>query len=142
MVVTANADGSDADELWRALATPAAWPRWAPHICATTMVPGPPGRTVRTGDVVRIDSLGPSHVTAAITRVDAPHRWDFQVDLPLGNHVEAAHEVLNAPTAVRVTMTVRGPLPGPVAGTLLAAYRPVAAYALRRLVALARRGAG
>jgi hypothetical protein len=80
-------------------------------------------------------------VTAAVTHVDEPNRWDFRVDLPLGHHIAAAHEVLRAPVVVRMAMSVHGPLPGPAGSALLAAYRPLAAHALRRLVALAQRDA-
>lgn len=138
--VTERADGCQGADLWHVLATPAYWPRWAPHIQRTTTTAGRPTLQVSRGDVVRIDGVGPTYVTATITHVEEPRRWDFRVDLPLGHHIEAGHEVLRDPVAVRVDMTLHGPIPGPAGGALLTAYRPLAALALRRLVSLTRDG--
>ncbi len=140
MRVTVRADGSRSEELWRWLATPALWPRWAPHIRRTSTSAAVPTQAVSPGDIVFIEGVGPTRVTAKITRVDHPHRWDFRVDLPLGYHVEASHEVLRGPVAVSVGMTLHGAVPGPVGRAMLTLYRPVAMLALRRLVALTRDG--
>lgn len=134
--VTVPADGVDPATLWRLLSTPTEWPRWAPHIRRVT-TPADDG-TLHVGERVRIDGHGPLHVTAAITHVDPPGRWDFRVALPLGHHLTAAHEVTASPTAVEVRMTLDGPLPSPVGQGLLFAYRPIAHLALRRLVVLAQ----
>ncbi len=140
MRVTVRADGCRREDLWRVFATPALWPRWAPHIRRTSTSAASPRQEIGVGDVVSIDGIGPSSATAAITRVERPRRWDFRVDLPLGHHVEASHEVLRDPVAVRVDMTLHGTIPGPVGSALLTAYRPLATLALHRLVSLTRDG--
>jgi Polyketide cyclase / dehydrase and lipid transport len=138
VTATARADACDPATLWRLLAEPRWWSRWAPHF-RRARADGATGDTpVIVGDRVRIDGVWPVHVTAAITRVEPPVRWDFRVGLPLGHHLDATHEVLEAPLRVRVRMHLRGPLPRQVGTALLAAYRPVALLALHRLVTLAR----
>lgn len=144
--LSVRAEGDDPARLWHLLSTPAEWPRWAPHIRRVD-TPAGDGR-LAPGQRLRIDSYGPVGVTATVTRVDAPRRWDFRVELPLGFALVAAHEVLDDarppragvrghPATVRVRMALDGPLPSPIAGALLQAYRPVAHVALHRLAALA-----
>jgi uncharacterized protein YndB with AHSA1/START domain len=133
-----DAQGCTPAALWRLLATPRQWPRWAPHIRRATPWGAPADVPLHPGDRVRIDGWGPVHVTAAITRVDPDRRWDFLVELPLGHRVHAIHEVLPDTPAVRLHMTLDGAA-GRVAGdALLAAYQPLAGLALRRLVTIAR----
>lgn len=135
---TVPADGCAPQALWRLLATPTQWPRWAPHIRRATPRTTPADLPLRSGDRVRIDGWRPVHVTAAITRVDPGSRWDFLIELPAGHRVTASHEVLDDPVAVRLRMTLDGAA-GRVAGdALLAAYQPLAHLALRRLVVIAR----
>lgn len=138
VTATVPADDCDPATLWRLLAEPRWWSRWAPHIRRARPVDTAGDTPVVDGDRLRIDSVWPVHVTAAITCVEPPARWDFHVGLPLGHHLDASHEVLMAPTRVRVRMHLRGPLPRQAGAALLAAYRPVALLALHRLVALAR----
>lgn len=124
--------------LWRLLATPAQWSRWAPHIRRATPRTASADLPLRPGDRVRIDGWGPVHVTAAITRVDPGSRWDFVVQLPLGHRISASHEVVDDTPAVRLHMTLDG-VAGRMAGdAVLAAYEPLARLSLRRLVAIAR----
>lgn len=130
------ADGRAPADLWRLLATPAAWPDWSPHIRRASPASGAP--TVTVGDTLRIDGWGPLHVTTTITHVDPGSRWDFRVDLPAGHRLMATHEVLTAPSAVQVRMALRGPAPRPLTMALLHAYRPMALLALHRLVMLAK----
>jgi hypothetical protein len=132
------AHGCAPESLWRLLATPTQWPRWAPHIRRATPRTAPADLPLRSGDRVRIDGWGPVHVTAAITRVDPGSRWDFLVELPLGHRTNASHEVVDGPPAVRLHMTLDG-VAGRMAGdAVLAAYEPLARLSLRRLVAIAR----
>lgn len=137
VTATVSADACDPATLWRLLAEPRCWSRWAPHIRRSRPVAAVGDSTVAVGDRIRIDSVWPVHVTPAITCVEPPTRWDFCVGLPLGHHLDASHEVLAAPTRVRVRMHLRGPLPRPAGAALLAVYRPVALLALHRLVGLA-----
>lgn len=155
VAVRVPAGAAHPDALWRLLSTPELWPAWAPHIrrAEPELRPeGDPGGTgrgagsradvtqggsaLRTGDRVRIDGHGPATVTALITLVDPPRRWDFLVHLPLGHQMIATHELVDDAAGVRVRMAVHGPLPASVGSVLLRAYRPLADVALRRLVAL------
>lgn len=101
MTVTADAGGCDPAILWELLSQPRWWPHRAPHISRARSADAADDRPVAAGDRVRIDGHDPLHVTAAITRVGAPARWDFRVDLPVGHALEAAHEVICGPPTHR-----------------------------------------
>jgi hypothetical protein len=143
------ADAADVDHvaLWRLLSTPALWSTWAPHIRHAGPEPaddaaqpddaGGGDGAVRPGDLVRIHGYGPVAVTARIALVDPPRRWDFLVALPLGHQLTATHELVDHPSRVCVRMALHGPLPSPLASTLLRVYQPLAAVAVHRLVARA-----
>lgn len=134
----ARADGCDPQALWQLLSRPRHWPLWAPHIRrAARQVPND-DQPLRVGDRMRIEGWTPRGVTATITRVQPPTRWDFRARLPLGHRVDVAHEVLGAPTAVRVQMVLRGPMSTTLGGALLAGCAPIAKSGLRRLARLAR----
>ena len=127
---------ASAEAVWALFADPAAWPRWAPHIRAT--------RTARAGLVVEGDEVTivgiPSlvQVTATITRVDAPRRWDFAVTPVPGVHLTGVHEIVERGDhrIVVVGLDPAGPLRVP-ARAALEAYRPIATASVRRLAALA-----
>lgn len=147
---TAAAPDADPHLLWELFATPAWWPRWAPHITAVTTA-GAATDPVAVGDRVRIHGPGPVAVTAELTLVEQPRRWDFRVALPGGVHLDGAHEVQwDDPPRVEVCMRLDGAT-GPVGAALrrthgligaplLLAYAPLAELSLRRLVALATWG--
>ncbi len=128
----------DATRVWDLLAQPACWPAWAPQMRHVRELasPGAPGR-VHVGQTLHIDSVAPGiGVDVEIMEVKAPHRWTMQARTPLGT-VESTHEVAAGPEGTVVTVTLRwlGRLPiGPI---ILAAYRPIATLALRRLLRLA-----
>jgi uncharacterized protein YndB with AHSA1/START domain len=134
----APAAGVDPDLLWRLLATPDQWPRWSPHIMRVTEGHGVPPGPLRIGQALRIHGPWPVAVPARITALVPGRRWDFDVTLPVGVRVRAAHEVVDDPTAVVVTMRAAGPAMRLLGGPALLVYAPLAELALRRLVALAR----
>lgn len=117
------------EEVWERYARPARWPSWASHI-----------RRVETGAVRiapglrgRVFSYAGVRVGFVVERVDEARRvWSWRVRLgPLA--LRLRHEVLAAPGGGSGTrLTVQGPLP------VVVLYRPVAAWALGRLVARAR----
>ncbi|MET7507246.1 SRPBCC family protein [Streptomyces albidoflavus] len=114
---------------WERYARPALWPRWAPHIRrvetdADRIAPGVRGR---------VFSYAGMRVRFAVERVDESRRmWTWRVALgPLV--LRLCHEVTAAPGGGSGTrLTVSGPLP------VVVLYRPVAAWALGRLVARER----
>jgi len=127
--------------LWHLAAAPRWWPVWAPHLRRVRDTDGVPVRgEVALGDRLRIDSVAPLvGVHAEVTRVDPGRRWDFVVDLPGPWRLVSAHHVAPLPRGSRVTVALwlEGPAGGVVGWGPLRAYRPLAAWAVRRLAALA-----
>ncbi|MFF8558427.1 SRPBCC family protein [Streptomyces albidoflavus] len=111
---------------WERYARPALWSQWAPHI---RRVETDAGR-IAPGVRGRVFSYAGVRVRFTVERVDEEQRrWTWRVGLgPLV--LRLGHEVTAAPGGgSRTRLTVSGPLP------VVVLYRPVAAWALKRLVA-------
>ncbi|MEU6109077.1 SRPBCC family protein [Streptomyces albidoflavus] len=114
------------DTVWERYARPALWSRWAPHIRRVETEAG----RIAPGVRGRVFSYAGVRVRFAVERVDEERRmWMWRVRLgPLV--LRLCHEVTAAPGGGSGTrLTVSGPLP------VVVLYRPVAAWALGRLVA-------
>lgn len=128
--------------LWRLAASPRWWPAWAPHLREVHGVEGDPApRALAPGQRLTVHSVVPGvAVSATITRVEPPHRWDFAVALPGPWRLHSAHLVTPgaAGSRIAVVLWLEGPARG-LGGAWgpLRAYQPVAAWAVRRLAALA-----
>ncbi|MBK3388490.1 SRPBCC family protein [Streptomyces albidoflavus] len=111
---------------WERYARPALWSQWAPHI---RRVETDAGR-IAPGVRGRVFSYAGVRVRFTVERVDEEQRrWTWRVGLgPLV--LRLGHEVTAAPGGgSRTRLTVSGPQP------VVVLYRPVAAWALKRLVA-------
>jgi hypothetical protein len=125
MEASTAASGPVGPELvWQRYAEPARWPGWAPQIrgvetAAARIAPGATG-TVR----------GPFGVPVRFTVTDvdeAARRWAWDARLgPVRLHLR--HGVDPEGAGTRTWLTARGP------AAVLAAYLPIARFALHRLV--------
>ena len=115
------------DEVWDRYARPARWPTWAPHL-RDVHVDGEHLRPGLSGTVV---GPGPLRADVVVGHVDTDARtWDWDVAAgPLRLHLEHGVQPGGPGGGSRVWLRMSGPLP------VLLAYAPVAALALRRLVA-------
>lgn len=129
--------------VWGLLASPACWPAWAPHMAHVERrtsegeAVDAPGQ-VRTGDRLRISvSLLRLPLEVEIDEVDAPRSWSLRAATPLGT-IGSTHQVQAEPdgiTAVSVRLTFHG-WP-PLGRLVLSSYRPLAQFAVNRLLRLA-----
>ncbi len=118
---------------WSVFADARTWSTWAPHIRDTTGA-----GTVIEGDELTIDSIVPGlGVEARITRVEAPWRWDFELEPLPGLRLVGEHHVRDVGTEREVVSVLRTAGRSSLAGRMvLTAYRPLAALAMRRLARL------
>ncbi len=138
--LTVSAHGPvDASRVWALLASPACWPAWAPqmrHVDDLDATDGAPGR-VRKGQRLRISTIVPRlAVDVRIVDVDEPTSWQMEATLPIGA-VRSAHTVTAADGGTVVTVTLRWLGPRVAGPAVLLPYRPVALFALHRLLRLA-----
>jgi len=120
------------DEVWDRYLRPLRWPSWSPQIRWVEHV----GAVITTGSRGTVHVLGGLQVPFEVLEVDAsvPGRrsWTWLAHLPAGVRLRLQHLVEPAATRfVGGTMTVlrvQGPPP------VVAAYLPLAWWALRRLV--------
>ncbi|WP_248122396.1 SRPBCC family protein [Micrococcus lacusdianchii] len=131
---TSRTGPSHPDDVWAAYLHPDRWPSWAPHLTGVETAdavirPGTTG-TVRVAWAVPV----PFRVTAVDTAARA-WAWDVRLGpwrMALEHTVEPAGTSPDHHDAgTRAGVTVTGP------GWLLAAYRPLMAYALGRLTRVA-----
>lgn len=116
---------ADAETVWRRYSDPALWTSWAPHLTmvrtrATTISPGVTGV---------VTALWLIRARFRITQVNHPARtWEWEVTAgPLCLHL--THRVRALPEGGSTTdLSVTGPT------LVVAAYRPVALFALGKLV--------
>lgn len=137
IVVSASGTAA-ADRVWDLLSCPASWPAWAPHMRHVSHRDGhqSPGR-VHVGQRLHVASLVPGlGVHVEVTDVQPGRSWTMQAQLPFGA-VEARHTVAAEQATTEATVDLRWVGPRLVGVALLTAYRPVAAFAVRRLLALA-----
>lgn len=124
--LTLRASGAaDATQVWQRYAQIDCWPEWAPQIRRIDSSAEQINEGV-TGRVVGIAGIG---VSFAIDAVDPEARtWSWRVRLgPISLRLE--HGVQARPQGCRTWLRVSGPTP------IVVGYAPVAALALRRLVA-------
>jgi Polyketide cyclase / dehydrase and lipid transport len=111
-------------QVWERYAVPARWPDWAPQIRGVEATAGriAPGVTGRVRGPLGV------RVSFVVAEVDAKARtWSWDVRFgPLRMHLR--HGVDVDPGGTATWLVVRGP------ALAVAAYLPVARYALRRLV--------
>ncbi len=106
------------------------------HVRATTGTSDAP-RRVHPGQTLHIASVVPGiGVDVEITDVESPLHWTMRARTPLGA-VQSTHEVAAGLDGTVVTVTVRWLGRLPVGPAVLAAYRPIAKLAVRRLLKLA-----
>lgn len=128
-----------ADRVWQLMAQPACWPSWAPHMAHVSDPAGGAADELREGQRLQIHSLLPRvGVEARVTEVHPPVSWTMRARLPVLGVVESSH-VLSIHDAPDVTLTVmlRAHGPAVVMRPLLTAYRPIATFAVHRLLHLA-----
>ena len=138
--LTVSADGpADPRRVWALLATPACWPAWAPqmrHVDDPDSVDGAPGR-VREGQRLQISTVVPRlTVDVRIVDVDEPTSWEMEATLPIGA-VRSSHTVAEGADGTIGAVTLRWLGPRLAAPAVLLPYRPVALFALHRLLRLA-----
>lgn len=93
---------------------------------------------LREGQRLQIHSLVPRvDLEAWITEVQPPMSWTLRARLPVLGVVESSHLVSDQHPDVTVTVTLRAHGPALVMRPLLTAYRPVATFAVHRLLRLA-----
>lgn len=143
-VTVAATSAAPTDVLWALLSTPAWWSAWSPHIRHVTDA-GDTGAaapaSLAEGDQLVIHGPRPLRTTAEITTVEAGHRWDFEA-AGLGPwSLLASHRAVPRAGGSRaiVTMRVSGPAGALASASVLRAYQPLAAVAVRRLATLAAR---
>jgi hypothetical protein len=124
--VTLKATGAaDAGPAWQRYEEIARWTDWAPQIrrvdCAADRI-----AAGVTGRVVGLAGFGVDFVIEAVDRDARTWSWRVRVG-PVS--LSLTHGVEQLPSGCRTWLRVSGPLP------VVAGYAPVAAWALRRLVA-------
>ncbi len=134
--VTTSARGPvPVEEAWERYADPSRWADWAPHLRRVELAPGPDRLEAGMSGTVR-GSLGLA-VDFVVTAVDEPARaWSWTVRLvrpvPTGLTLELHHTLAevrdHTGSSTVAGLALRGPAP------VVLAYRPVARWALRRLV--------
>lgn len=138
--ITVGASGAASTQrVWDLLASPASWPAWAPHMAHVRDADGSceaPSR-VHVGQRLHVESILPRiGVEVAVIDVCEGESWTMRATLPVGELV-SWHTVSEVMDATLVTIALRWTGPRLVGLTLLHAYRPVATYAVRRLLQLA-----
>jgi hypothetical protein len=118
------------EELWRLVARPDCWHRWAPQIRGAWHLGSPEVEPGRRG-LIRL--LGVIPVPARVEAKQPDSSWTWRVGL-----VDVEHRVLRSPggSTVRITMHA----PRPLERSLALTYGPVVTLALRNLVRVAERG--
>lgn len=137
ITVTAAGEAS-AERVWALLAHPSCWPAWAPHMAHVSdpVDPGSPP-SVHVGQHLRVHSIIPKvAVPVEVTEVEPGVSWTMQARLPFGA-IRSSHTVSRALDITTVSVQLRWTGPRAVGIALLAGYRPVAAWSVRRLLALA-----
>ena len=125
------------DEAWERYADPDRWSSWAPHLRAVEIEASGVDRRLHPGLTGVV--LGPVGVRAhfVVKAVDeAARRWSWEVRA-LGVTLQLLHTLDASPEDTHAGLVLQGPLP------VVLLYRPVARWALRRLVAVSahpRRG--
>lgn len=117
------------EDVWRLMAQPALWPRWAPHIRGAWGLGAPEVQVGRRG-LVRL--LGAPVVPARITGKHAGRSWTWKV-----GPVEMAHRVSGAGDGSAVGIDITAPRP--VEAALAATYGPLVQVLVRRLGRVAER---
>lgn len=128
----------DPERVWVLLSQPACWPAWAPHFSHVSTPEGDAPGPVTPGQALEIHTVVPRvSVDVGVTEVDPGRRWVMRATPLPGVTVESSHTLTHdrGRAAVEVEVEVTGP--GAWARPLLAAYRPLALYAVRRLLDLA-----
>lgn len=111
----------DVETAWQDYADPQRWAGWAPHLTGIDY----PFATLTAGTTGSVHGPFGVPVPFTILRVEAP-RWDWRVDVgPL--RLTMTHDLHQTSTGCRATLAMRGP------AAVLAAYAPMARYALSRL---------
>jgi hypothetical protein len=114
--------------VWRLMAEPARWKRWAPHIRGAWRLGSPEVEVGRAG-LVRL--LGAPVVPVRITRKRKGRVWAWKV-----GPVELTHRVAPAPGGgSRVAVDIHAPLP--IEAALRATYGPLVRLLVRRLAKVA-----
>jgi hypothetical protein len=117
------------EDVWRLMAQPALWPRWAPHIRGAWGLGAPEVQVGRRG-LVRL--LGAPVVPARITEKRGGRMWAWKV-----GPVEMAHRVVAAGDGSTVAIDITAPQP--VEAALRATYGPLVQVLVRRLGRVAER---
>jgi len=111
--------------VWARYVTPGMWPGWSPQIRAVDY----PHDELIGGSAGVVRGLCALAVPFEILTVDPGSRcWTWRVRPPLVGELTLRHGVEPAGPGTRTTLDVSGP------AIVVAAYLPVAAIALRRLV--------
>lgn len=118
--------GPAAPELvWTRYLRPARWPDWAPQIRAVDY----PGAELEPGAAGVVRGPCALAVPFRVLTVDAGRRtWTWRVQPPVVGALILAHGVEPAGSGTRTTLEVTG------SAAVVAAYLPVARFALGRLV--------
>ena len=117
------------EDVWRLMARPALWPRWAPHIRGAWGLGAPEVQVGRRG-LVRL--LGAPVVPARITEKRTGRLWAWKV-----GPVTMTHRVSAAGGGS--TMAVDISAPPPLEAALRASYGPLVQVLVRRLGRVAER---
>ena len=113
------------DLVWARYVTPARWATWAPQIRAVDY----PEPTLVAGTAGVVRGACGLAVPFEILAVDAGnHCWTWRVHPPVVGELTLHHAVERAGSGTGTRLDVTGP------AIVVAAYLPVAAIALRRLV--------
>jgi hypothetical protein len=118
-----------ADTVWRLLAEPAQWHRWAPHVRAGRGL-GDPEVQAGCRGTVRVWPALP--VPVAITGKADGEWWDWRVA-----GVDMRHAVRRGAGGCEAVIEIRAP--GPLERVIALSYGPVVGALLRNLVRVAER---
>lgn len=112
-------------EAWARYEDPCRWPEWAPHIRSVDA----DGPRLRPGLMGRVRVVGGVRASFVVETVDTDHHtWTWRVSCgPIRLHL--AHDLSPAGVGCRAGLTTTGPR------AVVLPYLPLAAWALRRLVA-------
>ena len=117
------------DDVWRLMAQPALWPRWAPHIRGAWGLGSPEVQVGRRG-LVRL--LGAPLVPARITRKRSGSVWAWKV-----GPVELIHRIDPAATGGGCRVATDIDAPAPLEATLRVTYGPLVQLLMNRLARVA-----
>jgi uncharacterized protein YndB with AHSA1/START domain len=121
--------GADAARVWRLLAEPAQWHRWAPHIRGGRGL-GDPEVQAGSSGTVRLWPALP--VPVRITAKQPGHRWDWRV-----GPVDMAHTVVGRDDGAEIRLEISGA--APLERGIAVTYGPLVKVLLRNLARVAER---